>query len=110
MKKIIYILTLVLLVGSCGFVEKYENKLAQWIGKSEDALLEAWGAPDLVYQGEKNTKHLTYISNKTKKADSFVGHYFSSTSILEKECRTTFAIVDKRVASWSHRGSNCIAY
>lgn len=70
MRKLVYFMVVLLLAG-CASTAKYEKILDSWVGNSEDALIEAWGPPDRVYEINTSKKVITYI----RSFDMKVGGY-----------------------------------
>lgn len=117
-------ITLLVYTTACATTEKYEAKLASWVGKSEKSLVQAWGAPDSVYELSRDEKILTYQSARNvffpgsapSYQTNFVGNtaytnaYGGSPSMnVSMSCKTSFTIEKKKVISWSWKGNDCRA-
>lgn len=52
-------------LSACASVERYEQSLDTWLGKSEKELVSTWGVPDKTYQIDTSTKMIAYIAQRT---------------------------------------------
>ena len=117
------ILLLLCGLAACATTEKYEAILESWIGKSENALVEAWGPPDSVYETD-GTKYLSYAKSGTHYVPgtfptyrtTIVGntrhtHSYGGTPgyIYNQNCKTSFAIIAKTIKKWRWEGNACRA-
>ncbi|CAK8162450.1 conserved hypothetical protein [Candidatus Xenohaliotis californiensis] len=107
MSKIIIMLLVMLTIIGCATTVRYEASLAQWVGKPEDDLLSALGAPNSSYNGSNGARYLTYITNKKKSIFTSASYVFTNSSVYEEKCSTTFTIIDGKVVSWSYVGASC---
>jgi hypothetical protein len=136
MKKLIFLLVLIMVVSGCATTIKYEAKLNTWIGASEDALIAAWGVPDMVYNLDDGKKAIAYVHKDTirtggysyrvpettiysgKIGDKAYGgtstQYVTETIPAEKYklyCKTSFVINSSgQIQSWHHSGNNCVSH
>ena len=133
MKNIAFFTILMLLLFACATSEKYDQKLNEWIGKSEQDLVMVWGRPSAVKYVNNTTKIFTYT-----KINEF---YFPSEYYLYNEefepedtlyaplmnqydltpyaeltdnevitiCQTSFIIKNNAISAWKWRGNDCVA-
>ena len=76
-RNIAFLMILSLLLLACATSEKYDAKLNQFVGKSEENLVMSWGRPSAIKIINDNTKVYTYT-----KIDEF---YFPSEYYLYNE-------------------------
>ncbi len=110
-----------LLLAACTTRANYEAMLGQWVGAGERELVQAWGPPDSVYEGQDaryltwNEQHQNYMPGTPPRYVTRVegdrvytvpfggtpGHLFTS------RCKTTFTLVDGQVTGWRAEGNAC---
>jgi len=133
MKQIAFGLILTLLLLACASSQNYDRELKQWVGKSENTLIQSWGRPSAVKYLSENSKLLTY----TKISDWFVPseYYFYNDgwgaedvvyspfmdeynftpyaeltdTEVEEICQTSFWVENGIITAWKWRGNNCVA-
>ncbi|MFH1622759.1 MAG: hypothetical protein ABIA97_06560 [Candidatus Omnitrophota bacterium] len=134
MKKLLLIMLCLGLVG-CATTAKYEAKLNNWIGASEDSLVASWGVPNKTYNLNNGKKAIEYVHKDTVQTG---GHKYttpqttyqtgtigdepysgtSTTYVTEIEpiqryrvyCKTSFIINNSgKVESWHHEGNDCVS-
>ena len=135
MIKNLCIIILALILSGCASTAKYEAKLNNWIGASENSLVAAWGVPNKTYNldngkkaieyARKNTVQTggySYASPQTTYQSGMIGDKpysgTSTTYVTEIEpvqkyklsCKTSFIINNSgKVESWHHEGNNCVS-
>ena len=134
MKKILFLLLCLGLFG-CASTAKYEAKLNNWIGASENSLVASWGVPDKTYNLDNGKKAIEYAHKETVQTGGYIytmpqttyqsgmiGNKpysgTSTTSVTETmpvqkyklSCKTSFIINNSgKVESWHHEGNNCVS-
>jgi len=129
------ILLLSLGIFGCATTLKYEAKLNEWIGASEDSLIASWGVPDRQYNLNDGKKAVEYVRKDTIRTGGYtyttpqtVYHsgtigdkpysgksiqYTVQTEPAQKYklfCKTSFILNTKgMVESWHHEGNNCVS-
>jgi hypothetical protein len=111
------------LIG-CATTENYEKILQSTIGKSEKALVGAWGIPQGSYENE-GVRYLTYsrsesgvIPGQPARANTVMIGGKSYTNTVggapaigyTNACTTIFRIENKVVVSYEFKGNDCKAY
>ena len=135
MRKLIYLFAMVALLSGCASTVKYEAKLNNWIGASEDSLVASWGVPNKTYNMDNGKKVMefvrketvqtggyTYTSPQTTYQSGTIGDksyrgtattYATETMPIQNyklSCKTTFIINNNgQVESWRHEGNNCVS-
>ena len=101
----------VFFLASCATTQKYEANLQKWVGQSEEALVDGWGAPDNVYISPDGNRILTYqkdrIVNKTSLFYYPAVEYPYTPTIEQLSCKTSFTIQDGKITRWRWEGNNC---
>ena len=133
----IKVIALLLCVGLCGCAStaKYEAKLNNWIGASENSLVASWGVPNKTYNldngkkaveyAHKNTVQTggyTYTTPQTTYQSGMIGDktysgtsttYVTETMPVKNYklfCKTSFIINNSgTVESWHHEGNDCVS-
>jgi hypothetical protein len=110
-------------LASCATSANYEKILASWTGHGETDLLDSWGPPASVFESN-DTRYLTYIRGNTTLFPGAAPSYQStivgntiytnqiggmSPLIVNRHCKTTFAIRDGIIRSWRWEGNACKA-
>jgi hypothetical protein len=116
-------LLLLIVLAACATSENYEALLESWVGKSENALIQAWGPPDSVYE-TTGTKYLSYTRSGTAYVPGIaptyrtrvIGktaytHSYGGTSgyVYNRRCKTSFALVEGIISKWRWEGNDCRA-
>ena len=134
MRKLIALLLCLGLCG-CATTAKYEAKLNNWIGASEDSLVASWGVPNKTYNLDNGKKAIEYVRKDTVQTGGYtyttpeltyqsgtIGNksysgtsttYVTETMPVQNyklSCKTSF-VIDKsgKVESWHHEGNNCVS-
>ena len=134
MRKLIALMLCLGMFG-CASTAKYEAKLNNWIGVSEDSLVASWGVPNKTYNMPDGKKAMEYVHKETVQTGGYtyttpestyqsgtIGNKpysgTSTTNVTETvpvqnyklSCKTTFIINNSgKVESWSHDGNNCVS-
>jgi len=134
MKRLIVLLLCFGLYG-CASTAKYEAKLNNWIGSSQDSLVASWGVPNKTYDLDSGKKAMefvhketvqtggyTYITPQTTYQSGTIGNksyrgtattYATETMPAQNyklSCKTTFILNNSgKVESWHHEGNNCVS-
>jgi hypothetical protein len=131
------VIALLLGLGLCGCAStaKYEVKLNNWIGASEDSLVASWGVPNKTYTLPDGKKALEFVSKETVQTGGYLYSIpqttYQSGTIGDKSysgtsttyateispvrdykifCKTSFIIDNNgKVESWHHEGNNCVS-
>lgn len=131
------IVALLLCLGLCGCATtaKYEAKLNNWIGASEDSLVASWGVPNKTYNMPDGKKAMEYVHKETVQSGGYtyaapqttyqsgtIGNksysgtsttYVTETEPIQKyklSCKTSFMINNSgKVESWHHEGNDCVS-
>ncbi|MBT5047524.1 MAG: hypothetical protein HOM58_03400 [Rhodospirillaceae bacterium] len=116
-------LLLLCTLAACATTERYEAILESWVGKTENALVQAWGPPDSVYE-TSGTKYLTYtktgtqyvpgtpptyrtiVNGKTSHTRAYGG---TPGYLYSQNCKTSFSIVNEIIQKWRWEGNACRA-
>ena len=121
--KFLFALMLLWSLAACATTEKYEAILESWVGKTENALIEAWGPPDSVYE-TSGTKYLTYAKSGTAYVPGIPPTYrttiigdtahtrsYGGTPgyVYSRNCKTSFALVKGVIQKWRWEGNACVA-
>ena len=135
MKKLINLFVMVILLSGCATTAKYEAKLNNWIGASEDSLVASWGVPNKKYNLDNGKKAIEYVHKNTVQTGGYtytvpqttyqsgmIGdkpyrgtatQYVTETTPLQKyrlSCKTSFVINNSgKVESWHHEGNDCVS-
>jgi hypothetical protein len=130
-----YLLILLIFLGGCATTAKYEAQLNSLVGVSEDALIAAWGVPDMTYDMRDGKRAVAYmrkttlqtggtpytVTQTTHQSGTIGDKPYSGTATtysteiepVQKHkfsCKTTFIIgSNARVESWHHEGNNCVS-
>ncbi|MFH1363320.1 MAG: lipoprotein [Candidatus Omnitrophota bacterium] len=136
MKKLVYLLVLVVLVSGCATTANYEAKLNTWVGYNESSLIASWGAPQNAYQMADGKRVIEYIQSANVPIGGYTytkpqttyhrgmvgGSLYSGTSTqyvteqtptynMQLWCKTSFIIdTNGRIESWRWEGNNCVSY
>lgn len=132
-KKLMMTIALCSCLSACATSAKYEQKLNQYLGQSEQQLITAWGQPQHQKQLANGQQILTYVSiNKQVLPDP---NYYYNTGLLDEDeifypftyggdaipdgnfmgetitdyCQTKFYLTNNRVTSWQFKGNACVA-
>ncbi|MEX0760021.1 MAG: hypothetical protein WD100_10615 [Tistlia sp.] len=120
MRKAWALIALVLL-AACATEAKYQTMLESWVGVEERQLVQAWGPPDSVYEGE-DARYLTWNVQYQNYLPGSPPHYRSRVvgnrvytvpyggmpgHLVTSRCKTTFALVEGRVTGWRAEGNAC---
>ena len=133
--RIITVLLLSLGIFGCATTAKYEAKLNNWIGSSEDTLIASWGVPNKTYNMLDGKRAIDYVHKDTVQTGGYIyttpqttyhsgkigDKSYSGTStayVTEVEpvrkykyyCKTSFVINNGgKIESWHHEGNNCVS-
>ena len=112
---------LLLLLAACATRANYEAMLGQWVGAREPELIQAWGPPDSVYEGE-DARYLTWNAQYQNYMPGSPPHYVTRVDgdrvytipyggtpgyLYSSKCKTTFTVVDGTVTGWRAEGNAC---
>lgn len=124
--------SLILTLSACATTAKYEAKLAQQIGKTEQQLITTWGQPNQIKELSDGEKILVYtdVSNEVIPAPGYYdmgmmteddifypftygGNVIPDGNFLGEEitdyCQTKFYFKNNIVTSWQYKGNACVA-
>lgn len=110
MSKILYIIPLLVLALGCATTEKYERKLATWVGKDVNDLMVSWGTPSETYTMPNGYKQYTYSrQGSTVATSSYNPLLQQSTAIANTRwCKTTFTANEVgTIQAWRWEGNSC---
>ena len=132
MKKIAFLLILMLLIFACAANNTaYEQKLQLWIGQPESALLKSWGRPTVQKIMSDGQTILSYIKQNEYlvpteyfydypgwlDSDIVYDPFFSEESFapyaqitdteIEETCQTSFMVQNGIIQSYKFQGNNC---
>jgi hypothetical protein len=134
MKKTFFLLLCLGLIG-CATTAKYEAKLDNLVGQTEDFLISTWGVPDKEYSLSDGKKAVEYVRKDIIRTGGYTYTYpqtvyqsgtvdgkpysgtatqlVTETTPVQKFklfCSTSFIINQQgRVESWHHEGNDCVA-
>jgi len=134
MKKI-FILLLSLALCGCATTVKYEARLNNLIGQTEDFLVATWGVPDKEYHLSDGKKAVEYVRKDIVRSGgntytypqtvyqsgTIDGKPYSGTATqlvtettpvqkFKLYCNTSFVISSSgKIESWHHEGNNCVS-
>ena len=121
MHKTILAFGILSVLTACHSVQKYEDYLDGWVGRSEADLVTAWGAPSQMQDLGGGRQLFTYIKQKTVMetgADpqnvNFGNYslYSPENDALQSEilyyCETTFTTQNDIIVDYSWAGDACI--
>ena len=96
-----------LFLAGCATTGKYEAKLANWKGASEQALVAEWGQPtELISSGDMSIYE--YLKEDSKFATPlYIGREIRYVDEYRIWCKTTFVVEKKLVTSWRWEGNGC---
>ena len=118
MKKVSFALVLVMFLFACATSEKYDRKLAGWVGKTESSLVAKWGRPSATRILDNGDKIITYTkaNNVYVPSEYYIynttdfGPYSQTFGYqVEEICQTAFLIQDGIITGWKWRGNDCVA-
>jgi len=125
-------LLLILNLSACATPKKYEAKLNQEIGKTEQQLISVWGQPNQIKELQNGDKIITYTSiNQQLIPEPALGNMemmnedeifypftyggniipdgnFLSDSVTDY-CQTKFYLKNNQVTAWQYKGNACVA-
>jgi hypothetical protein len=108
----------------CATQEGYEKVVKSYLGAPEASLIEHWGPPDQVYNGDAGTKYLTYSRSRSGYVPGTPPAYQTSCSVgfctsipvggssgyaYTDTCKTSFKVVRGTITSWRFQGNDCMA-
>jgi len=134
MKKLLGLLLCLGLCG-CATTAKYDAKLNQWIGATEDSLVASWGIPNKTYNLNDGKKAVEFVRKETIQTGGYtytipqrsyqsgvIGDKAYSGTATNYEtvimpiqqykltCKTTFILnASGQVESWHHDGNDCVS-
>ena len=123
MRWITLIPAMALLIAGCATTANYEKILQSWIGMPEIDLVRKWGPPSSVYENG-GIRFITYEQSAQGyvpgTAPSYqttrIGNTLYTQTVggspgytYTQACRTTFEVVNERIASWRWQGNACRA-
>lgn len=88
MKKLLFIL----LLSGCVSSPDYDEALNNWVGASQENLINSWGEPAAI----------NYITPNQQ-----LFSYFQISPSGQEFCRTTFTLTDGVVNDFEFEGDNC---
>jgi len=124
MRRLLPLYIAILGISSCATTANYEKILQATLGKSETALVAAWGIPQGSYENE-GVRYLTYsrsdsgvIPGQPARANTVMIGGKPYTNMVggspaigyTNACTTIFKIEKKIVISYEHKGNDCKAY
>lgn len=114
-----FIFCVILLINACSSGVSYDERLNEWLGKSESELVSFWGTPDGSYEREikydnydapRKTRILTY----NRSYNQYIPNVYTiekplSGGFVAQNCKTKFAIdiENDEVANWKYEGNGC---
>lgn len=115
------IVLLALLLAGCA---NYGDKVKVWLGQPEEALVAAWGPPDVIYTNKKGTRILGYRKNRTVVIPGTSPSGYTATTIapgmavvtpvggtdpmmFDASCMTEFGVIDGIIEGARHKGNDC---
>lgn len=110
------LLLLPLLLAACATEPPLEVRLQPLVGKTEVELVQVLGVPNATYEagGDRFLQYEDQTSTIYPGDPFFPGRYrrfggpiYSPPLVVTRTCAITFALQDKRVASFSFRGNGC---
>ena len=132
MRKIAFALILCFLLFACALSDtSYEQKLAPWIGKTEQTLIASWGKPTAQKITAQGQTLLSYVKQNEYlvpmeyfydypgwiDADIVYDPYFTDNAFapyaqivdteVEQICQTTFVVQNGIITSYHFRGNGC---
>lgn len=133
LRKVFYILALILMLTACASTQKYNNQLNADVGKSAQQIINQYGNPTRVKRLANNDEIWTYININEQVLPS-PNYYFTNDFMTEDEmfapftyggndipignfmgevvtdyCNTKFYFKNNIVTSWQWRGNACVA-
>lgn len=111
-------------LSACATTTKYEAILDSWVGSTESSLVQAWGAPQGVYEAPDGTRVLTWIDSANVfvpgTAPNYTTTVYGNTAYttssggspamnLNYSCKTDMTIKTGKVHTWRWEGNNCVA-
>lgn len=101
MSKLIFLLTVAVLLAGCATTGGYERKVASFHGVTEVDLIRVLGTPQQVYDaGER--RFITYSSSRFVMVPTAYGNMGNTRS-----CQTTFELDKGIVVGSSWKGNDC---
>lgn len=112
-----WILLCVLFLTSCSSTENYNEQLQDWVGVSEEHLVDNWGMPNSVFTIDAGTKVVTYVKfNGTGDLDAYpslIDYQAIRTPNLpadrqgDEYCKISFTIRNSVVTGYDYNGDDC---
>jgi hypothetical protein len=112
-----------LMVVACATTAKFEDRLRQFVGMSEDEVIQRLDPPSSVYQ-TADTKYITYARARSGylpgTPPSYQTQIIGNTAYTQpvggtpgfactQTCTYTFGLQDRRVATYRFEGNACRA-
>ena len=127
------ILLITLCLSACATPQKYEQKLSQETGKTEQQLIASWGKPSQSRELSNGDKILTYTFKNNQVLPA--PQYYNDMGLLDEDeifypftyggdmipdgnflgetvtdyCQTKFYLKNNIVTSWQYKGNACVA-
>lgn len=113
--------SLCLVFAACASTAKYEEKIARWVGHSEEELVKSWGPPSAVYESA-GKKFISYAHSAQANAPVGARGYQTyavgdmpfpqpvdtlSNRIEPQTCNTTFESQNGKITAWNLEGNAC---
>lgn len=114
------ILLCTLILSACSTTGTYDEQLQNWMGVSEEHLIDNWGMPDSSFMVDANTKVITYVEySQEGDADAYSDEvYYSAISGPNfagpnpdedgvEYCKISFVITNNEVTNYNYNGDYC---
>lgn len=115
------ILLCTLILTACSTTANYDEQLQNWVGVSEEHLIDNWGMPDSSFMVDADTKVITYVEySQEGDADAYSDEvYYNAISGPDfvgpdaddngvEYCKISFVITDNVVTNYNYNGDYCI--
>ena len=97
----VLLLTITLSMQGCSSTAKLEDKLASWVGRDANSLIDSWGYPDSTIEAPNG--HTVYIYKSSQQYQTpGTGYIFSV------DCDMSFELSEENnIVAWRYRGNGC---
>ncbi len=116
MKTIPCIVFCSLWLDSCAHMSEaqYAVQMKAWEGKSERALIDAFGYPHQKHTSPEGNEVYEYVAREQyvmEEGGFYRRHFWGPmrSTLITLECRTWFELVNKTIAKVTWKGDDCVA-
>lgn len=109
------------ILTACSSTPGYNEQLENWVGVSEEHLVDNWGMPDSTFMIDADTRVLTYVENdgegdREVYADqiyypAIAGQNFTGPNPDQNNieyCKISFTVDNSVVTGYNFNGDDCV--